>query len=93
MLVGRAKERVDLSALDAEPNVHRLGYRPFDELPALLGHFDVCIAPYRLDALTHASLSVLAVVIVRNGGSRQCLFGALQVVHVGFGMHANPEEP
>ncbi|RIL01394.1 MAG: hypothetical protein DCC71_17805 [Proteobacteria bacterium] len=55
VLVGRTKDGVDVSALDAEPNVHRLGYRPFAALPAVFGHFDVCIAPYRLGALTHAS--------------------------------------
>jgi glycosyltransferase involved in cell wall biosynthesis len=54
VLVGRVKEGVDVSALERCPNVHRLGYRPFAELPRLVAGMDVCIVPYRPGPLTHS---------------------------------------
>ena len=54
VLVGRTKPGVDFSTLRALPNLHWLGHRPFAELPRLIRHMDVCLVPYRLDALTHS---------------------------------------
>ena len=46
---------VDLAALEALPNVRLLGDRPYDEMPALLWHFDVCLIPFLVNELTEAS--------------------------------------
>jgi glycosyltransferase involved in cell wall biosynthesis len=42
----------DLSELKAQPNVHFLGPRPFQSLPAHLKAMDVCAIPYRLTGNT-----------------------------------------
>ena len=42
----------DLCELKALPNVHFLGPRPFDSLPAYLKAMDVCAMPYRLTGNT-----------------------------------------
>ena len=36
------------------PNVHRLGHREYAELPAYVNQFDVCILPFKINALTSA---------------------------------------
>jgi glycosyltransferase involved in cell wall biosynthesis len=46
-LIGQ--ELVDVSALRAIPNVHLLGQKRHDELPAYCKGFDVGIIPYRID--------------------------------------------
>jgi glycosyltransferase involved in cell wall biosynthesis len=38
----------DLRQLKTQPNVHFIGVRPFDSLPAYLKGMDVCVMPYRL---------------------------------------------
>lgn len=52
VLVGHA--RVDVSRLDAEPNVHLLGRKPFAELPGYLAAFDVALIPFAVNELTTA---------------------------------------
>ncbi|WP_405242460.1 glycosyltransferase [Lentisalinibacter salinarum] len=42
----------DISVISRLPNVHLMGYRSPDELPAYQHHFDVCTMPYRLTAYT-----------------------------------------
>jgi ADP-heptose:LPS heptosyltransferase/glycosyltransferase involved in cell wall biosynthesis len=54
VLAGRVKAGVDVSALDAEPNIHLLGYQPYEALPSVLAGVDVCLVPYRLTELTHS---------------------------------------
>ena len=44
----------DLRGLDRMGNVRLLGLRPHAEMPALLWHFDVCLIPFRVNAMTHA---------------------------------------
>jgi glycosyltransferase involved in cell wall biosynthesis len=44
VLIGRVW--ADLSELARMPNVHILGYKQFDSLPAYVKHFDVCMIPY-----------------------------------------------
>ena len=44
----------DLRGLDRLPNVKLLGLRPHNEMPELLWHFDVCLIPFKLNAMTHA---------------------------------------
>ncbi len=49
-LVGRWV--TDLTALRGLPNVHLLGQRPYDVLPAYCRGFDVGVIPFRINALT-----------------------------------------
>lgn len=46
---------VDLGAIEQLPNVRLLGQRPYDEMPRLLFHFDVCIIPFLVNAVTEAT--------------------------------------
>jgi glycosyltransferase involved in cell wall biosynthesis len=52
VLVGHA--RVDVSRLEAEPNVRLLGRRPFEALPAYAASFDVALIPFVVNELTTA---------------------------------------
>lgn len=46
----------ELTALHAQPNVHLMGPRPAEEIPALIAGWDVGLIPYRVNAETrHAS--------------------------------------
>lgn len=45
----------ELRELKAQPNVHFLGPRPFDSLPAYLKGMDVCAIPYRLTGNTQVA--------------------------------------
>ena len=45
----------NLSRLGKMPNVHFLGEKPYQDLPAYLYWFDVCIIPFRLNELTKAT--------------------------------------
>jgi len=46
---------LDLSRLEALPNVRLFGQRPYAEMPGLLAGFDVGIIPFRVDAVTAAT--------------------------------------
>jgi GT2 family glycosyltransferase/glycosyltransferase involved in cell wall biosynthesis/SAM-dependent methyltransferase len=46
---------VDLSAIEALPNVRLLGQRPYAEMPQLLWHFDLCIIPFLVNEITEAT--------------------------------------
>ena len=46
---------VDLRRLRRRPNVRLLGQRPYEEMPQLLWHFDVCIIPFQINDITHAT--------------------------------------
>ncbi len=50
--VGVGDPRTDVSALAAEPNVHLLGRRAYDELPAVLRGADAGLIPYARNELT-----------------------------------------
>jgi len=50
--VGVGDPRTDVSALAAEPNVHLLGGRRYDELPAVLRGADAGLIPYARNELT-----------------------------------------
>lgn len=50
--VGLGDPRTDVSSLRSEPNVHLLGARPHEMLPAVLRAADAAIIPYRLNDLT-----------------------------------------
>lgn len=45
----------DLSRLEALRNVKILGQRPYGEMPKYLRTFDVCLIPFRLSDITHAT--------------------------------------
>lgn len=44
----------DVAGLDAKPNVHLLGRRPYADMPRYLYHFNVCLIPFRIYNVTHA---------------------------------------
>lgn len=50
--VGLGDPHTDVAALEAEPNVHLLGARRYEELPAVLRGADVTLIPYRASELT-----------------------------------------
>lgn len=52
VLIGKAD--VDISRLEAEPNIHILGPKPFSELPSYTAFFDVAIIPFTINELTIA---------------------------------------
>jgi GT2 family glycosyltransferase/SAM-dependent methyltransferase/glycosyltransferase involved in cell wall biosynthesis len=45
---------VDVSGLEALPNVHLLGNQPYEHMPLYLYHFDACIIPFKVNQVTHA---------------------------------------
>ena len=45
----------DTKALEALPNVRLLGSRPYEQMPSLLASFDVCVVPFLLNQVTHAT--------------------------------------
>jgi glycosyltransferase involved in cell wall biosynthesis len=47
--VGPGDPRTDVSGLTGLPNVHMLGYRPYEQLPGVLRGADAAIVPYLLD--------------------------------------------
>ncbi len=51
-IIGRSLPGVDLSRLQAQPNVKFLGLMPQTELPAQIRQFDVCLNPFRGNALS-----------------------------------------
>jgi len=42
-------QRVNISSLKERKNIHFLGVKSYEELPAYIKNFDVCILPYRTD--------------------------------------------
>ncbi len=51
--VGPGDPRADVSALAAEPNIHLLGRRPYEQLPRVLRAADAGIIPYARNELTN----------------------------------------
>lgn len=57
VLIGEEREGQrdeDLARLAQRPNVHLLGWKPYDELPRYLAGFDVALLPQRLNDYTRA---------------------------------------
>jgi GT2 family glycosyltransferase/glycosyltransferase involved in cell wall biosynthesis len=46
---------VDVKALDALPNVTRLGQQPYSTMPLYLYHFDACLIPFKVNRITEAT--------------------------------------
>ncbi len=51
-LVLLGKATTDVSVLERLPNVHLLGRKPYEELPAYCKGFDVAVMPFRVNELT-----------------------------------------
>jgi glycosyltransferase involved in cell wall biosynthesis len=51
-LVLLGKTTTDVSALQSLPNVHFLGRKPYEQLPAYCKGFDVALMPFRINELT-----------------------------------------
>ena len=52
--VGPGQPDVDVSPLEAEPNLHLLGARRYEELPAVLRGADAALVPYAVNQLTRS---------------------------------------
>lgn len=46
---------VDTSELESLANVRLLGQRPYEEMPQYLYHFDVCLIPFKVNAITEST--------------------------------------
>lgn len=46
---------IDVSELEALPNVHLLGQQPYQNMPLYLYHFDVCTIPFKINEITAAT--------------------------------------
>jgi len=54
VLIGDADSSADLSMHRRIPNLHFLGRRPYETLPAYCRHFDAGLIPFKVNELTHA---------------------------------------
>lgn len=54
VLVGRIKDGVKLATLEGEPNVHFIGFVPYEQLGGVYRELDVGIVPYVSSPLTQA---------------------------------------
>ena len=52
VMVGPVGANIDVSMLEKRPNVHLLGRRDREQLPAYIKGFDVCLNPFRQNTLT-----------------------------------------
>ena len=55
VLIGRPKAGMNMDTVVPEDNIHFLGLRPFESLPAYTRHFDVGLIPFNLNQLTQNS--------------------------------------
>jgi len=55
VVLAGGKFDVDLSPVEALPNVRVLGQRPYAEMPQLLWHFDACVIPFLVNDITEAT--------------------------------------
>ncbi|MGD2175098.1 MAG: glycosyltransferase, partial [Candidatus Brocadiaceae bacterium] len=55
VLIGRPKAGMDMDSHAPEPNIHWLGLKPFEELPAYTRHFQVGLVPFCVNSLTRHS--------------------------------------
>jgi glycosyltransferase involved in cell wall biosynthesis len=58
VLIGPVEDQEAVERLAGVPNVHLLGARPQDELPAYLAHFDAGLLPYRRTKYIEGSSSL-----------------------------------
>lgn len=54
VMIGDADSNVDLGKYRSIPNIHFLGRKRYEELPAYCRHFDVGLIPFKINELTRA---------------------------------------
>jgi glycosyltransferase involved in cell wall biosynthesis len=54
VMIGDADSSMDLGKYRSLPNMHFLGRKPYDSLPAFCQHFDIGLIPFKVNELTHA---------------------------------------
>jgi len=52
VVIGKVAPDVDASVLEAVPNIHLLGRKPYADLPGYCKAFDVALMPFRVNELT-----------------------------------------
>src|SRR5262249_25940015 len=67
VLVGRCMPNLDTRLLREAPNVHLLGMRPVDDLPAYCKSFDVCMLPYKIVDFTRTILPLKLIEYLPTG--------------------------
>lgn len=53
VLIGKPDVKLDIPAIIPEPNIHYLGLKPFEELPAYTRHFSVGLIPFIINPITY----------------------------------------
>lgn len=54
VLIGDADSSADITQYRSIPNMHFLGRKKYDDLPAFCRHFDIGLIPFKVNDLTHA---------------------------------------
>ncbi len=67
VLVGRCMPNLDRSPLDPLPNVHFMGFRPVEEVPAYCKAFDVCMIPYMVNEFTRSIMPLKIIEYLATG--------------------------
>ena len=65
--VGVGDPTTDVSKLGAEPNVHLLGHRAYELLPAYVKGFDLSVIPYRINEYTTYSFPIKFFELLASG--------------------------
>ena len=65
--VGVGDPTTDVTKLAAEPNVHLLGHRPYEQLPGYVKGFDVGVIPYRINEYTTYSFPIKFFELLASG--------------------------
>ncbi len=67
VLIGRCMPNLDTRPLLERPNIHLLGMKPVETLPAYCKSFDVCIIPYMLNEFTRSIMPLKLVEYLATG--------------------------
>ena len=67
VLVGRCMPNLDTAPLRAMPNIHLLGMRPVEQLPAYCKAFDVCMLPYHVLDFTRSIMPLKLIEYLPTG--------------------------
>lgn len=65
--VGVGDPTTDVSVLRAEPNVHLLGHRAYEQLPGYVKGFDLGVIPYRINEYTTYSFPIKFFELLASG--------------------------
>lgn len=93
VLIGRPRAGMDMDALLPEPNIHYLGLKPFEELPAYTRHLDIGLIPFNRNQLTLHS-NPLKLLEYLSGGLPVVSTDIPEVRRYGDAVHvaASPDE-